>query len=101
MRLQVLMDDKLHLVEEGQSLPILNGFVTLRLSPTTQRPEIKLSHDKLPNTFVISDEDTTDQPYKPRYRNWTELKGNDTNIVIYDEGDNRFEARVAVEAELL
>lgn len=96
MRLQVLDDGRLSLVEEGQTLSILDGCMSLRISSTGLGPEVMFTPDcKLPSSFFIGDEVKSDGGNAFHYRRWQPL-GQDTTIVIYD-GDTRFEARIVIE----
>lgn len=96
MRLQVLDDGRLSLVEEGQTLSILDGCMSLRISSTGLGPEVMFTPDcKLPSSFFIGDEVKSDGGNAFHYRRWQPL-GQDTTIVIHDE-DSRLEARIVIE----
>lgn len=99
MRLQVLDDGLLSLVEEGETISILAGQMSLRLSSTELRPEVMFSPDcKLPSSFFIGDEAESDGGNALLFRKWQPLRA-DTTIVTYDE-DIRHEARIVIEAHL-
>ena len=96
MRLQVLDDGRLSLAEEGETVLILEGTMSLRISSTGLGPEVMFTPDcKLPSSFFIGDEVKSDGGNALAYRVWQPLQ-NDTTIVIYD-GDTRFEARIVIE----
>ena len=98
MRLQVLSNNRLSLVEGGQTTSILGGRMSLRISPTELRPEVMFTPDcKLPSSFLIWDEVTSDRDNALRYRSWQPLR-TDTSIVIH-EGDSRHEVRIVVEPD--
>ncbi|KKU33422.1 hypothetical protein A3K29_05230 [Candidatus Collierbacteria bacterium RIFOXYB2_FULL_46_14] len=98
MRLQVLDGGRLSLVEEGETVLILEGKMSLRISPTELRPEVMFLPDsKLPSSFHIGDEVVSDGENALLFRRWQPLRA-DTTIVTHDD-EARLEARIAIEAD--